>query len=404
MLALNDHLTSCAACREQLRQMRPRSTALLVLRASLRASDEATSDHLSHEHLLAYTNDHLDEIDHELAESHLETCPQCARQAQELRNQTARTVAPSSASASTKFWSLPAILGLPSLWKRFPPLPVALPVASATGVIALLIVAALWLRPQKNEQQVVGPHLTPLLSTSPSPNTPPPARQATPAPTLIALNDGHEQISLDAQGDITGLGPLSPIDQRRVKAALETQKVQVSKTLEELRSASGPIMGSANKADLALLSPIRKILVIDRPTFRWQPIDGAINYQVTITYPAAGYKQIAVSPQLEEIRWTIDRPLERGRVYIWQVIARTNAGEVKSPEAKFKVLERRTSNELSMVKKAYPGRHLVLGLLYAEAGLLDEAEHELKALATANPQSLIAAGLLRDLQSKQRKQ
>jgi len=41
-----------------------------------------------------------------------------------------------------------------------------------------------------------------------------------------------------------------------------------------------------------------------------------------------------------------------------------------------------------------------LGLLYAEAGLLDEAERELKALVAADPRSRIAKNLRLDLRSK----
>jgi hypothetical protein len=54
------------------------------------------------------------------------------------------------------------------------------------------------------------------------------------------------------------------------------------------------------------------------------------------------------------------------------------------------------------VNKIYAGRRLALGLLYAEAGLLDDAERELKALLVANPQSPIAKSLWLDLRSKQR--
>ena len=53
---------------------------------------------------------------------------------------------------------------------------------------------------------------------------------------------------------------------------------------------------------------------------------------------------------------------------------------------------------------SYAGRRLAPGLLYAEAGLLDEAERELKALVAANPRSQIAKNLLLDLRSKHRRQ
>src|SRR5262249_5953268 len=208
-------------------------------------------------------------------------------------------------------------------------------------------------------------------------------------------------------GNFTGLESLSPADQQDVKAVLEMQKIQVPKIPKDLVDSSGAIMGNSNETDLKLLSPIGKIVASDRPTFRWQPLTGAVSYQVTITDPTAGYKEVATSQELREMNWVVDHPLERGRIYTWQITARTDGGEVKAPkanapEAKFKVLEQAMADELARAKKAYAGRNLVLGVLYAKAGLLEEAEQELKALVAANPQSLIAKNLLRDVRSKQR--
>jgi hypothetical protein len=50
--------------------------------------------------------------------------------------------------------------------------------------------------------------------------------------------------------------------------------------------------------------------------------------------------------------------------------------------------------EVERRRAAVPGSHLVSGLAYAEAGLLDDAEVELRALAAENPGSPEAARLL----------
>jgi hypothetical protein len=61
------------------------------------------------------------------------------------------------------------------------------------------------------------------------------------------------------------------------------------------------------------------------------------------------------------------------------------------------VLEQSKAGELERMRRAYPNSHLVLGTLYAKAGLLAEAEREFRALVAANPQSPIAQKLLRDV-------
>ena len=185
--------------------------------------------------------------------------------------------------------------------------------------------------------------------------------------------------------------------------------MKISKAIEQLRDPAASIMGSPSTTALQLRAPVGEIVASERPTFRWRPFAGAISYQIIISDPAASYQEVASSPQLKGIHWTVDRPLKRGHVYTWQIIVRTADEELKAPgpeapAAKFKVLDHATASKLVRAKKSYAGRRLALGLLYAEAGLLDEAERELKALVAANPRSQIAKSLLLDLRSKHRRQ
>ncbi len=53
-------------------------------------------------------------------------------------------------------------------------------------------------------------------------------------------------------------------------------------------------------------------------------------------------------------------------------------------------------------RRTSPPSHLVLGILYAEAGLLDEADRELAALSNLNPQSSLPSNLLSDLRRQRR--
>jgi hypothetical protein len=405
LLALDDHLSTCPACRERWRRANPRVEALQALQTSLEVADKTEPTHLSSERLAIYAAGGFDEIDRELAESHFEVCPQCAAKAQGLRARTARdveAVGRSSALTGALSAQLMATSGPAPLRSRFPLSPLALKVAGAVAMLALLVLAfALWLRDKKEESAVVVQPSAPAPS-NPNSSTHPPF-VAPPTPILLALNDGGGTITLDSRGNFAGLDSLAPPDQQRVKAALETREVQISKTIKELRDSAAPTMGGSSGGALALLGPVGAVVAGRRPTFRWRPLNGATSYQITITDSAAGYREVVSSPQLQGRKWTADRPLERGRVYTWQIIARAGDGEVKSPEAKFKVLDPAAAGALAKVNRIYAGRRLALGLLYAEAGLLDDAERELKALVVANPQSPIAKSLLQDLRSKKRR-
>src|SRR5262249_6621186 len=215
------------------------------------------------------------------------------------------------------------------------------------------------------------------------------------------------QVTLDAQGKLTGLESLSTIDQQRVKVALTTQKAETPNVLRELGSLPDAVMGRGSSKSFSLLGPVSKIVMSDRPTLRWQPLIGAASYQVTIIDPEAGYKEIAVSPTLSNTHWQVDRRLKRGRLYTWQVSAHTASGEVISPllnapEARFMILKQVKADETARMKKTCAGRPLLLGLFYARVGLLDEAEREFQALVEANPTSPVAKNLLGDIRAKQR--
>jgi hypothetical protein len=91
-------------------------------------------------------------------------------------------------------------------------------------------------------------------------------------------------------------------------------------------------------------------------------------------------------------------------VYSWQVKALRDGAEITSPrppapQAKFRILDQAKASEISRAKRSYGSSHLVLGMLYADAGLLREAEQEFRFLLKANPNSEIARKLFRQAQA-----
>jgi hypothetical protein len=176
--------------------------------------------------------------------------------------------------------------------------------------------------------------------------------------------------------------------------------------LAGLIGRAGTLMGGPGEGvAFALLSPVGTVVESDRPTFRWRPLNGAINYSVTIH--DSNFNPVATSPSLGGTEWTIPRPLQRGTVYSWQVTALKDGNEITSPtppapEAKFKVLEQAKADEIERAKQTSGFSHLVLGILYAQGGLLDEAEREFVALLGVNPNSPVVQKLLHGLQALRR--
>jgi len=237
----------------------------------------------------------------------------------------------------------------------------------------------------------------------------PPAQLNLPAgntsPMLLALQDGKQQITLDQQGNLSGLDALSPAYQEAIKVALTTQRVKVSPLLSEMRGTSVQLLGGQREPNaFSLLSPVGKVVQTARPSFRWQNLAGASNYYLAI-YDAS-MKKVAASAALSGTEWTPEQELERGQLYLWQVRAIKEGQEYfapapSAPDAKFRILGRSQAEELERVKNAQPS-HLALGVLYAQAGLLEEASQEFQALYAANPHSPVAQKLLQSVNRQRR--
>jgi hypothetical protein len=138
----------------------------------------------------------------------------------------------------------------------------------------------------------------------------------------------------------------------------------------------------------------------DQPTFCWKPLNGATSYTVTVS--DSDYSEIASEAGVTKTHWTIDRKLKRGNVYSWQVTALKNGEKTKAPSApgilaSFQVMSKANADKLAQARETHSNSHLVMGLLYARAGLRDVAEREFKALFSANPKSSIARRLLRNI-------
>ena len=398
LLAVSDHLGECDACRERIES---NDAAFFALHEAAFAEHESAT-HLTADQTAAYVDKHLAGEALQLVDDHLTGCEQCALAVADLRafrNETAPSldrefgpttmpVAPAKIGWREKFVSLFKVAPTP---------------AFGGAALAVLLLAAIgwiiWRMPRENKQEVVvapTPVSQPTPAVEPSPLPPPSA-----PPVVAQLNDGNGTLSVDQQGKLSGADNLPPAYQERVKKALTSPTLERSSQLAGLTRTSGTLMGSDNQPrGFAVVEPVGEVVLSNRPTFRWSALEGASAYVVEVYDDQ--FKLVASSPQLTERSWTTS--LARGKVYSWQVKATKDGEEVTSPrppapQAKFRVLDQARANEIAKAKQAYGSSHLTLGLLYADAGLLREAEEEFRLLRQANPNSEIARRLLRQVQS-----
>ena len=422
LLDADDHLAGCEICRQRLDDEQRVQAAGQSLRRDLAATGLT---HITYEQLVLYVDGGLDQTDNEIADSHLKLCEQCSAELNELRAFATETAAYPAKEYGP---SAPASVGekllrfMKDLRKRMEGswhasafwLPVE--IASLALVAALLVWAGVLLsrssqlqmaldaERQENEKlkqdyQAANASVTDLqnqLAQLKSPELPV-------SSNVVTLNDGPGQVTLDEEGNLAGV----PAEyQQTVKQALTSQQISTPHMLSELIGKSGVLMGPAEEGHpIALLSPVGTVVVGVRPVFRWRALAGAEGYVVKIY--DADFNEVAASPQLSGTVWTATRSLERGRTYSWQLTARAGGKEIVSPikpapDAKFMVLNQARAGEIAHAKNATGNSHLTLGILYAQSGLLDDAEREFQALLRANPQSPLVRKLLRTVREKRR--
>ena len=154
------------------------------------------------------------------------------------------------------------------------------------------------------------------------------------------------------------------------------------------------------------LEPVATVVEDQRPLFRWQRVASA-TYSVRVY--DSDFHVVATSGRISAPEWRVRTPLRRGMRYSWQLKVHTNnrfialivrhkRGVLTVPksalEAPFQILGEDAESEISHARSDWGDSHLVLGVLYARAGLLKEAEIEFRALRQQNPNSDEVGGLL----------
>jgi hypothetical protein len=225
------------------------------------------------------------------------------------------------------------------------------------------------------------------------------------------LNDGGGRVVFDARGGLRGLEALSPDARTAVRRSLSTRRVDTSRVLDGLaRDAAGVLMsGEATSGEragvpFALIGPVGKVVREDRPVLRWRPLAGAVSYKAAVVN--SKFQVVAESRPTIANEWASPVVLQRGQTYYWQVTAtladgsETTSPRSPAPQAKFRVLEQTTEDELRRLEESTPESHLARGVLYAQAGLVEEAAAEFSELVNLNPRSPVAHKLLQSVRRR----
>ena len=410
LLSVSDHLGECEKCRRRTESALNGDAAFFAVRAEVFGNAaEISSPHLIRTHPTAeqtagFIEGKLATEERQTVADHLTNCEQCALAVDDLRSFRDQ-IAPSLdreyrpepvVSPIKEGWWHRMIASIPALFGG----PQRLAFAGAALMVLLLALAG-WLiwkaQPQGPESQTVE-------QPEPPPQPEPPT-QPDAAPLIAQLKDGEGELTLDREGKLSGADDLPPAYQSMLKEALTDPQIKASPQLNGLkRPGSSPRSPDQPMREFFVIEPVGKVLITDRPTFRWSRMAGANGYIVEVY--DGNFNLLATSPELTANSWE-PQSLARGRVYAWQVKAIKDGQEFTSPvppepQARFRILDQGKANELAKAKRTYPKSHMVLGLLYAEAGLLSEAEQQLRLLQKANPDSEIARKLLTQIQALRR--
>jgi anti-sigma factor RsiW len=411
LFSVSNHLDVCEACSRQVERALDGDAAFFKLKSEAFGEEAllfspAGRTHMTPEQIAGYIDELLAGEELQTVKDHLTVCEQCEMEVNDLR------AFRDEIAAGLYREYQPSSIVTENRWRRvlafMPPLlPKPRTLIFGSALASLLLILAGWAllqMLQREETEVVEtPHSLPVQAVTPVVSPTPGSGEAA-AVVVAQLNDGRGLVTLDQEGNLSGIDNLSPAYLQKIKGALTDQRLEKSPLLAGLtRPEDSTVRGrDAQDGKFSTIRPVGTVILSDRPTFRWSRLDGAASYVVEVYYD--DFTRVTASSQLIDNSWTAPQSLPRGKIYIWQVKAIKDGQEFISPRqdepvAKFRILDQARANELEQARRTYAGSHLVLGMLYARDGLLDDAELELRALQKANPGSAIARRLLANIRA-----
>jgi hypothetical protein len=388
----SDHVHSCKVCyRDFLGELQERFPIEIDL-------DELAGMqgwHLEGEELAAYVEGRMDELNFECASLHLEECGSCMEKtsaAFEYRLEHPR-LSPIAPRKQPSSWSR-YLHGFKSI--SLPRLRLA--AAAAVLLFALALIGWTVLQSKSEKSHLAGAQ--PKETVSPdSPSQPT-------VPVQPAPGAGSDIGKKVEESNVTTGTHSEKGEVRRQEDT--TERVLIASELEmppaiEMLDRTPSIAVRGNQAliqSFAIVRPFATAISNDRPTFSWTELNGATSYTVSVF--DADLHLIETSKPLNETQWMMPNHLQPGIVYTWTVTALKDGQEIVAPappaRAEFKILGKPELHKLNhLVGKSTS--HAARGVLYAEAGLLDDAEKEFRTHLKLQPADRRARRLLHSVQS-----
>ena len=332
---------------------------------------EESIRHLTYDDLEAYLQGRLSSARLEHCRTHLDSCEACRAEFEDLRTFKSDTAA---------FARPDPVVGRKSgQGRRRRGFTLPQTAAMATIVVATISAVFWW----RTHRPLANKPLVAVAVTHPLAPVPAPAIQA--RDTRLA-------------DEIAAL----PADVRpAVSQAIQSRKLGLSTDLSQLRGHAHTLPGAPEaNTGFALLYPVGEAIAETRPEFRWQPLAGAVRYSVAIV--DARLHPVQRSPALRTTVWRPRRHLRRGQTYLWQVTATLRGGSTvvaSAPEALLRIIPNKLADELAQFQREHHDAHLVLGALYAQAGMLTESADELRKVPSGDSSYGTARALLESLPS-----
>ncbi len=410
LLAADAHLRTCEQCKNRLHNLRLTKAAV----GSLAAQIASLQDCPDYETLSAFLDEALDKSDSDLVRSHINSCHLCYRDVQRMQELRAQGHLRGPITVEPKIISR-GIIYQPRWWK----------VVVAAGTAAVALAAFILTLNEPSDKVDVRPAA--VAKRIETRNAPTPAK--TPRPTNsqtgkqtfaqavtaqpkqgqyanvteVLLRDGNYRL-VKSDGRYVLIGPRSrsintPLEARVARLIAEkvrtgnvkpAKPISVALNAVRLRDPSGFV---PEPTAPKLLRPVGITVIEDRPVFSWSRADLAESYRLVIADQSGNmvYEATVTGTQFK-----LDKPLQRGRLYLWRVGARfgENDGWSNSAAGAFRVLSSSELSLMSTVKRAMPGSHLALAVVYESLGLHSEAAKEYQIVRAQNPNSAIARRLV----------
>lgn len=350
LLVFSDHLEVCPDCR-----LRIATDHIARAAAFTTAAAGEPPEHLDYEMMERLIDGRSDDVERAYAEEHIARCPRCAADVNDLR---------AFAGHPVRRPAFPAVR--PWLW-------------AVAASIVLLLGGVLFNEALRQSVGTAG-------------------RSRGLSRGMVVINDGNGSITLDRAGNVHG-APHGT--EALVRETLKTVRLFTPPVAADTNSAPPALRGSDSGSSLFLLSPGRAVVLDHAPLFEWKGGGRGATFIVEIF--DSDFRPVMHSAPVSELHWRPEHALPRGQQLQWQVTAtggdrQETAPRPPEPPARFLILD---AEAAAQIERAKLGRsHLVLAILYARAGMHDEAEGELSALADLNPASPLVARLRDNFRSE----